>query len=130
MEEKKLNVGFWIENRDPALTSVLSFNTDYYHNLKFNGTDEDYTKLLSTILKANPHFKYSWETADDFMHFRFGNVANGYGWRYVEINMVLRIERDLVMRFMCSRDYPHNPYWELSKDEFEELKRKLKDYDS
>lgn len=55
-------MSMWYEVRCPM--TALSYEND---GRVFDRTEKSKREMMGTILNSNPHYKFKWETVDDFM---------------------------------------------------------------
>ena len=85
-------------------------------------TEEDKERLLQLIMDINPHLHYSWETAEDYLH--MFDTAQPDNAARMEIHMINLLElRNTGWTFSKAKYY--NPYWRMTREEFEEYSKEI-----
>ena len=79
-------------------------------------TMEDKRRLLQEVMDINPHLHYSWETAEDYLNM-FKETAPDSSAR-MEAHMIDLLELRNASWTFSNAEY-YNPYWKMSKKEFE-----------
>lgn len=84
---------------------------------------EDKKKLLQRILDRNPHLRYSWETADDYI-WLFKSAAPDNAAR-MEAHMIDLLElHNTGWTFDTNAEY-YNPYYNLTFEQFQLLSNEM-----
>ena len=121
MREKTIN-GFANPIRNCPRTSMTG--------LVFRSKEEEFEKnreneieMLERVFKANPHLKFKWETAEDYLYV-FDYVPSGISWEWAEMYVVDELElRNSCWPFNKAEYY--NPYWNMTKEEVMELSKEM-----
>ena len=85
-------------------------------------TMEDKERLLQLIMDMNPHLHYSWETAKDYVNI-FKTAAPDNAAR-MEEHMINQLEL-INTGWTFEPAMYYNPYWKMTKEEFDEYSREM-----
>lgn len=115
-----------------APTTVVSFDNSEYREKPWYNTEENQRIMTEAIIKANPHFKYSWQTYEPYMFIIKGEgfgilPREGYSWTLTEKVVLSCFENQLIMSYCpyINDKEPKNPYWEMSQEAVIEMAKMM-----
>lgn len=93
----------------------------------FVPTKENRIQLLEEIFKVNPHYKFKWRTAEDYLDCTsFFNENEVYSIEYAEELVIEMMELHNACWPFSKAEY-YNPYYEMEKEEFEKLAKETEE---